>query len=83
LNDPDAIEPIDGDAADLTEDPIIWQRLGPEGINLELRKGGLCILCKGGGRSRESCRDNKQGMCNAFHHFLPFFPVSGLFDPQI
>ena len=36
LDHPDAIEPVDGDAGDLAEQPVVGQRLRPERIDLEL-----------------------------------------------
>src|SRR6195256_5958747 len=48
---------IDGEAADLAEQPVVGQRLGPEGIDLELRRIGR----DGGGRKR----DNAQQGCKS------------------
>src|SRR5713226_2873172 len=55
LQHPDMVVRIDGDARHLTEDPVVGQRLGPEGIDLELRRVG----CDGGRRKR----DNAQQGC--------------------
>src|SRR5260370_40521925 len=73
LHDPDAIKPIDRDAGDLTEYPIVRQRLRPQGIDLELRNGCLGILRRRGARRRQYAGHGQQSISNAFHHFLPFF----------
>src|ERR1700730_14537323 len=65
---------IDGEAADLAEQPVVGQRLGTEGIDLELRRVG-----RGGGRRK---RDKAQQGCkgspprNTLHRLLRRFLVS-------
>ncbi len=71
LHDPDAIKPIDRDAGDLTEYPIVRQRLRPQGIDLELRNGCLGILRRRGARRRQYAGHGQQSISHAFHHFLP------------
>src|SRR5206468_839648 len=38
LADPNVVVLIDEDAADLTEDPIVWERLGPTRVDFEFRR---------------------------------------------
>jgi hypothetical protein len=49
MDDPDMVLGIDRDARDLTQDPIVRQRPGPEWIDLEAWRLG----------SRRSCRDQR------------------------
>src|SRR5262249_37429300 len=38
VNDPDIVAAVDRDAGDLAENPIAWQRFGPERLRFETRR---------------------------------------------
>src|ERR1700704_5646507 len=65
---------IDGEAADLAEQPVVGQRLGPEGIDLELRRVGR----DGGGRKRDNAQQGCKGSPprNPPHRLLRRFLVA-------
>ena len=55
MDDPDTIEPVDRDAGDLADDPVVGQRLRPQRVDLELRNGRLVL-----GSRRRWCKTCKR-----------------------
>jgi hypothetical protein len=77
LHDPDVVEPIDPDAGDLAEEPVVGKRLGPGRVDQEL--GNAADLGDGGlvddgglgeRRSRDGGRHDKR-QSERPHGFLP------------
>ena len=67
LQHPDMVVGIDGDARHLAQQPVVGQRLGPERIDLELRRVGG----DGGRRKRDSTHQGDQRAPYAtLHRFL-------------
>src|SRR5690349_2987009 len=78
MDHPDMALPIDGDAADLAEDPVVRQRLWPGRVDREGRDvAGNCRLgkgreCNGRGEkaAEQSCRAG--ATWRRLHQILPF-----------
>ena len=71
LDHPDAVEPVDRDAGDLPEDPVVRQRLRPQRVDLELGQApARCILV----HERLSGRRDTQPPLRSVSQHVSWFP---------
>src|ERR1700675_1131557 len=63
LQNPDVVLPVHGQAADLPDNPVVWQLLRPKRVNAILRR----VLCVGSRHT--SAKQNRR--CNAETHQIP------------
>ncbi len=79
MDDPDVVILADGDAGDLAENPIAGQRLGPERLDLELRRlvgaGRLLGVARAAGGY---CGKRERGGERTGHGFLPVLSALSL-----
>jgi hypothetical protein len=73
LADPNVVVLIDEDAADLTEDPIVRERLGPTSVNFEFRRN---VRGKSEPDKREGGHSCKRQCMSKFHQSLLVWPKS-------